>query len=229
MQFLQSVINLFYPVVCPGCGSLLSKEEETICLSCSFLMPKTAYETIPDNPLARMFWGRVPLHAVTACYFFAKKGRVQPLIHELKYRSNREAGLFLGRQIGKSLLEALLFKDVEYIIPVPLHPKKIKSRGYNQSVIIAEGMMEILKIEVISDNLIRIVATKTQTKKSREERWQNVKDIFTVCRPEQLENKHLLLVDDVITTGSTIEACALTLLKIPGVKVSVAAAAFAHQ
>jgi ComF family protein len=190
-------------------------------------MPKTAYETIPDNPVARIFWGRVPLHAASACYFFAKKGRIQPLIHSLKYRSNKGIGLYLGQQLGTSLIEAPLYQDVQLIVPVPLHPKKKHIRGYNQAEVIANGMAKVMKLPVVTDNLIRSVATETQTKKSRDERWQNVKNIFTVTNPSQFTNSHVLLVDDVITTGSTIEACVTTLLEATHLKVSVATVACA--
>lgn len=227
MSLFEDVMDLFYPEVCPACGSLLTKDENTVCLSCSFLMPKTAYETIADNPVARIFWGRVPLHAASACYFFTKKGRVQPLIHALKYRSDADAGLFLGRKMAENMLNAPLFSDVDLLIPVPLHPKRLRQRGYNQSELIAKGMAEVMGKRVVADNLVRMIATSTQTKKSREARWQNVKNIFTVSRPDELKNKHLLLIDDVITTGSTIEACAMSLLEVDGVKVSVATAACA--
>lgn len=226
-ELINNFFSLFYPEVCPSCGNLLNKGEETVCLSCRFLMPRTGYETIPDNPLARMFWGRIRLNAVSACYFFAKKGRVQPLIHELKYKNNRAAGYFLGKEMAKEIKQSTFFEGVDYIVPVPLHPKKIRVRGYNQSEVIASGMREVMKIPIITDNLMRAVATASQTKKSREARWQNVKDIFVLNRPDLFIGKHILLIDDVITTGSTIEACGNALLMTPGIKVSVAAAACA--
>jgi len=161
MNALQGLIGLFFPDVCLACGSLLTRGESSVCLSCNFLMPKTAYETIPDNPVARIFWGRVPLHAASACYFFAKKGRIQPLIHSLKYRSNKGIGLYLGQQLGTSLIEAPLYQDVQLIVPVPLHPKKKHIRGYNQAEVIANGMAKVMKLPVVTDNLIRSVATET--------------------------------------------------------------------
>lgn len=226
-QLYRDLLSLFYPELCPSCSSLLNRDEKTICLSCRFLMPKTGYETVTDNPVARMFWGRVRLNAVSACYFFAKKGRVQPLIHELKYKGNRDAGHFLGVEMAKEIIQSPLYEGVDFIVPVPLHPKKIKIRGYNQSEVIANGMTEVMKAPMNKDVLVRQVATSTQTKKSREARWQNVKDIFVLKETALFEGKHILLIDDVITTGSTIEACANTLLKIKGIKVSVAAAACA--
>ena len=226
-NIFQNLISLFYPEICPACGNLLHTDEKTVCLSCHFLLPKTGYETMADNPVARMFWGRTHLHAVSACYFFAKQGRVQHLIHELKYKRNREAGLFLGREMAVEIAKAPLFAGIDFIVPVPLHPKKIKLRGYNQSEVLAQGMNELLKVIVSTDNLVRAVATSTQTKKSREARWKNVKDIFVLRQPDRFVGKHILLIDDVITTGSTIEACVHALEKADGIKITVASAAFA--
>jgi len=224
---LNDVISLFYPEVCPCCGELLNHTEKTVCMSCHYLLPRTGYERISDNPVARLFYGKVRLHAAMACFFFAKHGRVQPLIHELKYKSNREAGLFLGREIGKAILASDIYKDVSLLVPVPLHPKRERKRGYNQSAILASGIREVTGINISHNNLIRGVATQTQTRKSREERWKNVSDIFSVRKPEAFAGRHLLLIDDVITTGSTIEGCVRVLEPIEGIRISVAAAALA--
>jgi len=224
---LDDFISLLYPEVCAACGQGLYKWEKTVCLRCQHLLPKTGYETDPNNPLAHIFWGRIPFHAVTACYFFSKEGKVQHLVHELKYKGNREAGLFLGLELGKSILDAPLFAAIDFLVPVPLHPKRQHKRGYNQSEIIALGMKETLGVEIITDNLVRAVSTSTQTKKSRQARWENVKDIFVVRRPEQFEGKHILLIDDVITTGSTLEACGNILIKNCTLQLSVATAACA--
>ncbi|HMM12272.1 MAG TPA: phosphoribosyltransferase family protein [Bacteroidales bacterium] len=196
-------------------------------MSCHFLLPKTGFEGHADNPVARLFHGKVRLHAATACYFFAKHGRVQPLIHELKYKSNREAGLFLGREMGKALKASAIYQDVSLLVPVPLHPKRERKRGYNQSEILARGISEVTGISISRNNLVRGVATQTQTKKSREERWKNVRDIFSVRQPEAFSGHHVLLIDDVITTGSTIEGCVKVLEQIDNIRISVAAAAMA--
>ena len=123
-DWLHSILNLFYPRVCAACGESLLKDEETVCLKCRYLLPKTGYENNPENPLAQSFYGRVRFHAVTACFFFAKSGKVQHLIHELKYRGNKEAGVFLGQELGKTIKDAPLFQGIDYLIPVPLHPKR---------------------------------------------------------------------------------------------------------
>ena len=226
-DWLHSILNLFYPRVCAACGESLLKDEETVCLKCRYLLPKTGYELNPDNPLAQTFYGRVKFHAVTACFFFAKSGKVQHLIHELKYKGNKEAGVFLGQQLGETIKDAPLFQGIDYLIPVPLHPKREKQRGYNQSLMIAKGINEVTGIPIGDKYLIRAVNTATQTKKSAEERYKNVKDIFEVRFPEELEGKHVLLVDDVLTTGATLESCAHQLEDISGIIISAATAACA--
>ena len=200
-----------------------------MCTRCRNFLPLTGYEQNEDNPLAQMFYGRVHLKAVTACFFFSKEGKVQHLIHELKYKGNREAGAFLGQELGKRLQEAPLFQGIDYLIPVPLHPKREKERGYNQSMIIAQGIAEVTSINIGVDFLVRSVNTATQTHKSKEERWQNVRNIFELRHAERLEGKYVLLIDDVLTTGATLEACALTLSAVPGITISCATAACASQ
>lgn len=223
--FLNHLINLFYPQVCPACGNLLTYNEETICISCRYLLPKTLYEKNPDNPLSQYFLGQVDFHAVTAEFFFSKTGKVQHLLHQLKYQGNKDAGFFLGQQIGESIKNTELFQNIDYLVPIPLHPKKEYLRGYNQSYIIAQGVEDKTKIPIIKDCLYRKVFTSTQTKKSREERWENVKDIFDIKNDNLLINKHILLIDDVLTTGATLLAAGKVLSKIPNIKISAATAA----
>lgn len=227
--FINSILELFYPSVCAACGASLFQWEQLVCTRCRSFLPKTGYELNEDNPLARLFYGRVRLKAVTACYFFSKEGKVQHLIHELKYKGNSEAGIFLGQELGKSIKDAPLFQGVDYLIPVPLHPKREKERGYNQSMLIAQGIAETTNINIGGDFLVRSVNTSTQTHKSKEERWQNVKDIFELRHADRLEGKNVLLIDDVLTTGATLEACALTLSSVPGITISCATAACAGQ
>ena len=228
-KLLNAVVGLFYPSVCAACGNSLFQWEKTVCTRCRSLLPKTGYELHEGNPLAQLFYGKVRLQAVTACYFFSKEGKVQHLIHELKYKNNPEAGVFLGQQLGKTLREAPLFQGLDYLIPVPLHPKKEKERGYNQSLMIAQGVAEVINVPVGKSFLTRTVNTATQTHKSKEERWQNVKGIFELHQAERLCGKYVLLIDDVLTTGATLEACALTLSKVPGIVISCATAACAGK
>ena len=203
------------------------KGEETVCLSCRYLLPKTHYENNPENPLAQTFWGQVDFHAVTAEYFFSKTGKVQHLLHQLKYQGNKDAGYFLGQQLGESIRNAEPFQGIDYLVPIPLHPKKEHLRGYNQSFVIAQGVEEKTGIPINKGVLIRKVYTSTQTRKSREERWDNVKEIFDVIDAEVFVSKHVLLIDDVLTTGATLMAAGSTLLKVPDIIVSAAAVACA--
>lgn len=227
MKLLKSLINLLFPRVCAACGTLLLEGEDTVCTTCRFLLPKTGYEQHSDNPLAQIFYGQMPFNAVMAEFFFSKTGKVQHLIHGLKYHHCRENGIFLGQEIGKSLLQAPYYQGIDFIVPIPLHPKKEKIRGYNQSHVIAEGISEIMNIPIAEKCLVRRVFTDTQTKKSREDRWQNVKDIFEVKNPEKLKGKHVLLVDDVLTTGATLLSAGKALMQVEGIKISVATAACA--
>ena len=208
LTFLNSILELFYPSVCAACGHSLFHWEQLVCTRCRSFLPKTGYALVEENPLARMFYGRVRLKAVTACFFFSKEGKVQHLIHELKYKGNSDVGVFLGQELGKAIQEAPLFQGIDYLIPVPLHPKREKERGYNQSMMIAQGVSEVTGIPIGDMFLKRSVNTATQTHKSKEERWKNVKDIFVLDHAEKLEGKSVLLIDDVLTTGATLEACA---------------------
>ena len=224
MKLLNHLINLFYPQVCPACGNLLTQGEKTVCFSCRYLLPKTHYENNPDNPLSQMFWGQVDFHAVTAEFFFSKTGKVQHLLHQLKYQGNTDAGFFLGQQLGESIKNAELFQGIDFLVPIPLHPKKEHLRGYNQSYVIAQGVEDKTNIPIAKNCLVRKVFTSTQTKKSRDERWENVKDIFDIVDEDKFRNKHVLLIDDVLTTGATLLAAGRTLSKIQNIKISAATA-----
>ena len=227
MKLLKSLLNLLFPRVCAACGNLLLEGEDTVCTTCRFLLPKTGYENFPDNPLAQMFYGQMPFNAVMAEFFFSKTGKVQHLVHGLKYHHCRENGIFLGQEIGKSLLKAADYQGINFIIPIPLHPKKEKIRGYNQSHVIAEGISQIMNIPIAENCLVRSVFTDTQTRKTRDERYENVKDIFALKNPEKLKGKHVLLVDDVLTTGATLMSAGKALTQVEGIKISVATVACA--
>lgn len=225
LNLLDDFISLFYPKVCYACGNSLYRNEEVICTFCRFHLPKTDFHKRPDNPLAVVFWGRVNLENVSAFYFFSKRGKVQRLMHRFKYKGNQEIGVYLGRLYGLELKQEPAYNSIDMIIPVPLHPNKQRKRGFNQSEKFAEGLAQTLGIGLETKALIRTHASETQTRKSRFNRWENVKEIFQVTDPQKIANKHILLVDDVITTGATIEACAKHLLETEGVKVSVASLA----
>ena len=226
-DWLYSILNLFYPRICAACGEPLLKDEDTVCLKCRYTLPRTGYELNADNPVAQIFYGRVRFHAVTSCFFFSKSGKVQHIVHQLKYKGNKYAGMFLGEQIGESIKNEPLFQGIDYIIPVPLHPKREKQRGYNQSLVIALGIHETTGIAVADKYLVRAIYTTTQTHKTAEERFKNVQNIFEVRFADELKGKHVLLVDDVLTKGATLEACVQALENIPEITISIATAACA--
>ena len=182
---------------------------------------------ISENPVSLQFIGRVPLELATSFCRFDKGGRLQRLLHQLKYKGNREVGHKMGLLFGYDLIQSTQYCKIDAIMPIPLHPKKEKKRGFNQSTEICKGLSEAMNRPLITGNLIRDVHTDSQTRKGRFERWENVSGIFTVKHSVSLEGMHLLLVDDVITTGATLEAAAMPLLRIPGVRVSIATLACA--
>jgi len=191
-------------------------------------LPETGFHMHEDNPVSRIFWGRVNLNAATSFLFFNKGGNVQKLIHSLKYKNKREVGDLLGELFGRSLKNSPHYDDVNIIVPVPLHPKKYRKRGFNQSEFIAAGIARSMHLTTDFKNLIRLVNTDSQTRKSRYNRWENVKGVFAIKESLAFEGRHILLVDDVLTTGATLEACASKILEIKNTKVSMATLAYAQ-
>ncbi len=223
----EDLFSLFFPNLCLGCGQPLVRGEVAVCSICHFHLPKTYFHNDPDNPLNKVFWGRVNLEAVAAYVYFQKGSTVQHLLHQLKYKGKHEIGFHIGKWYGQDLRYAPVFRDVELVVPVPLHPNKLRKRGYNQSRMFAEGLASVMQARLEDKSLYRKVDSKTQTRKARYNRWENVENIFAVKNPEKIQGRHILLVDDVITTGATLEACVQALLEVPGVKVSVATIAYA--
>lgn len=213
--------NLLYPNLCLVCGENLLKNEQQICLSCLTAIPKTNYHLLADNPIEKRFWGKVPVYRGTAFFFFQKGSPFQKLIHALKYKGNKEIGERLGKFAAVDLLDSSDFKSVDIIIPVPLHPTKYKKRGYNQSEWIGKGLSEILEKPQDTSTLIRVKENTTQTKKSVFERYENTEGIFELLDKNTLSGKHVLLVDDVLTTGSTLEACIKALMQSDNIKISI--------
>jgi ComF family protein len=203
------------------------RNENLICTECFVVIPRTNYHYKEDNPVAQLFWGRCVIEKAAAFSYYNKGSRIGNLIHNLKYKGIREIGHELGRIYGLTLKASGFTKDIDLIIPVPLHPTKERIRGFNQSETISMGIAAATLLPVDVKTLARIMASPIQTKRSRYERWTNVEGIFKVTDSQTIIGKHVLLVDDVITTGSTIESCTNELLKIEGVKVSVVALAFA--
>jgi ComF family protein len=203
------------------------RNELVICTECYVLIPRTNFHLKADNPVAQLFWGRCQIEKAAAFSFYTKDSRIRKLIHQLKYKGIKEVGPELGRIYARSLLHSGFFEGIDIIIPVPLHPSKIRKRGFNQSDLISDGISAVSGIPVETGFLIRKTISATQTRKSRYDRWTNVEDIFRVTYEDKLAGRHILLVDDVITTGSTLEACANEILKVEDTKVSVVALAFA--
>lgn len=223
----DSLLGLFYPRLCPACGEVLYHNEDILCLNCMRDFPRTGFHLDPENEMARLFWGRVMIVNAAAFFYYQKGSRFQNLIHEMKYRGQEHLGFLLGRWYGKEL-EHTSFCHADLVHPVPLHTVKLRKRGYNQSEQVGRGLSEALGIPLVTGHIERIVNAGTQTRKTKYERWTNVEGIFRVTKPERLRNKHVLLVDDVITTGSTLEACALSVLALEGTAVSVLTLGFAR-
>jgi ComF family protein len=227
--FIEDFLSLLYPRVCAACGNSLFKHEDIICTYCLYHLPKSNYHLMEESPLDKVFWGRAQLAHTAALYIFQKKSKVQHLIHQLKYKGRMDVGIYLGKLLGAELAKAENFRDVTKVVPVPLHPGKQRKRGYNQSEQIAIGLAKAMNIEMDTTSFVRTINTETQTRKSRFARWENVKEIFEVTAPEKLANQHIILLDDVITTGATLESAAHLLLAIQGVKLSVACIGFARE
>lgn len=226
-ELWNDFINLFYPNICQSCGNYLFKNEVAICSRCLYQIPKTDFHLQKNNPVSILFWGRVRIEYATSYFTFSKGSKFQKLIHKLKYHHKTDIGVELGKHLAYNLRKSEFFDDIDLIIPVPLHPKKQKIRGYNQAKVIADGLAEIMQLDVNCSNLYRSIYTQSQTRKSKLERWENVDNIFKLHARSELEGKHVLLVDDVVTTGSTLEACAQAILKAKGSKVSIATLAYA--
>jgi ComF family protein len=216
---------LVFPRVCPACGNNLYIQENSICTKCLYELPRTNFHLDNDNELARLFWGRVKLEAATSFCYYYKGSKFQNIIHQLKYNGQKHVGYYLGRLFGADLKNTYS-PDIDIIHPVPLHYRKFRIRGYNQSEYIARGISESINRPVVTDILYRTKAAETQTIKSRYDRWENIEGVFKTKNINRAENRHILLVDDVVTTGSTLEACASEILKINNTRVSIAALAF---
>ncbi len=226
---IRDFILLLFPKICAACGKVINKSENTICTYCRIHLPKTDYHLYNDNPVSRLFWGKTDIFASTAYYYFRKGSRVQQLIHKLKYLGQSNIGITIGKFMGADLVKETVFNSIDCIIPVPLHPLKLRKRGYNQSDYIGMGLAESMGKPCITNNLYRAISNASQTRKSQWDRFQNVEGIFRLKAPAELKNKHVLLTDDVVTTGSTLVACSEALHTVPGIKVSVAAIACAIQ
>jgi ComF family protein len=220
-EIKHAFLHLLFPHICTGCGSDNLGKDNLLCIRCLESLPATNFEWFDDNPVEKIFTGRLPLICGSAGFYFNKGSVIQHLLHQLKYKGNKDIGWLLGKFLGEQLLRSGRFQ-VDAVIPLPLFPAKEKRRGYNQALIICQGMAEELKLPVLDNVIIRPEHTETQTKKGRIERWKNIEGKFFLAKPELIENKHILLVDDVITTGATLEACGNELLKAANCTLSIA-------
>ena len=227
MSIFKDFISIFYPELCASCGNALTTAEDTLCLDCIFSLPETNFHLHRDNQLEKLFWGKVKIDSAVSMYYYSKGGKIQNLIHKMKYSGYKEIAYYFGKEYGNILIKQDEFKNIDFIIPVPLHKSKMKKRGYNQSEYFAKGLSGLMKIPYNACSLIAMSQSQSQTHKKRYERWQNVKEIFDLTNSDLFTNKHVLLVDDIITTGSTIESCMNVLSEVEGIRMSVASIAFA--
>ncbi len=228
LDYFNDLFCLFFPELCAACGRNLYRNEKIICTNCLYHLPYTNFHRDPQNKMARQLWGRFPFEQAIAFVYFRKGNRVQNLMHQLKYNNRPEVGIRMGELYAWQLMRSDGWKKAELIIPIPLHPLKRKKRGYNQSEQISRGMSSVLNLPLSTQNLVRIENTETQTRKSRYARYENLKDAFMIKDASELVQKHIILVDDVMTTGATVEACSIELLKIEGLKVSICTIAYAE-
>lgn len=225
----SSLVNLFFPKTCYACDAILIDNETDICVGCRHELPLTNYHFERPETVKKIFYGRVHLDAATALFYFHKSGRVQNLLHHLKYKGKEDIGRLFGNWLGAEILESPYFSSIDVVIPVPIHSKKLKQRGYNQVALFAQQIAKILNASYVEDVLLKSINTKTQVFQSREARFQSVAHSFYAQNLSMVENKHILLVDDVITTGATIEACALVLNAANKSRLSIATIAITHS
>ena len=220
-MWIRDLISLLFPRYCKVCKKRLTHSEKHLCISCLLDLPRTHYEEKPNNLLMQHFMEWPEVERATAYFYYYKEGEFSSLIHHLKYYDHPEVGSYLGRLAATELKTSGFFEGIDLIIPVPLSRKRYRQRGYNQSDYIAQGISEATEIPVITNCMERIIDTDTQTRKGKEERWKNAQNIFSITNRDILKGKHILLIDDVCTTGATLHACASTLLTIPGVRISI--------
>lgn len=222
---ITDLIHLFFPHICAGCGSDVIDIDHQLCLHCIAELPYTNFFQQPGNPVEKNFYGRLNVFNAGSGYFFTKDSLIASLIYELKYKGNKSIGFYMGSLLGNMLANSR-FNDIDIIIPLPLNARRLKKRGYNQSALLCEGIASAWSKPIVTNAVMRKVNTETQTHRGRVTRWANMDGVFAVAEPDVIENKHVLLVDDVVTTGASLEACGSEILKVPGTALSIATLAY---
>lgn len=222
-----SAVDIFFPKRCVLCGSILPKGATGICLHCSMKLPFTGLHGQEGSKMERLFWGKLPLGKVSSYCYYRKGDTFCQVLHQLKYYGRKDLGISFGRQMAAELIPYGFFQGVDVLIPIPLHPQKERVRGYNQSYCLAQGVSEVTGIPIDHQSVVRLHFTDTQTHKSADERWINVSNVFSLTCPERFTNRHILLIDDVLTTGATLTACADTFRSVKGIHISILTLAWA--
>jgi ComF family protein len=228
-EAIDSFSHIFFPHICIGCGSDLISNNQLLCIHCINKLPATHFELYANNPVEKIFWGRAAISSASAEYYFTKNSILQQILHQFKYKGKKDIGIYLGRMLGETLYQSNRFTNLDALVPLPLFASKEKRRGYNQAAVLAEGISLVMKLPVLNDCIERTTATETQTQKNRMERWQNISGKFKLKNKEAVVGKHILLVDDVITTGATLDACANEFLLEENIHVSIATLAYAQS
>jgi ComF family protein len=227
-NYKEALLHMLFPSLCFGCEENNVSVEEMICMQCRFSLPFTSFEKIRNNTVEKLFWGRVPLRFASSTFYFTERSSIQNIIHHIKYRDEKELGIFMGEMMGEKLANLFAEQQIDCCIPMPLHPKKEKKRGYNQASLLCEGIQNITGIPYMEYAIERNVHTSTQTRKTRMERWENVSSVFEVNDPSVIKKKNIAIIDDVITTGASTEACAQELMQQGAQSVSVASLAYTN-
>ena len=228
-QAAGDLLHLFYPHICAGCGDSLPSSSQHLCMDCLLELPETNFQHITGNPVEKIFYGRIKIRSAFASYYFSKNSPLQQIIHAFKYQQNKEVCYQMGVLMGQHIKASSILNDIDLIIPMPIHRDREQKRGYNQADILAEGISGVTGIAFRTDLVIRKKSTATQTHKGRGERWKNVQSVFEITDHQSIQNKHILLVDDVITTGATVDACGEMILKAQPSSLGIAALAWASE
>ena len=227
MKWISDLLDIIFPRYCAVCGETLSHTEEHICLNCLYQMPRI--EKARKQEIEKLFWGTIPVERATSFMYYRKGSPYNNLLHQIKYKAHPETATYIAAMAAAELFEEGFFDGIDIIVPLPLSRKKERLRGYNQSDYIAKGLSQKSGIPIIRNAIQRTVANETQTHKNRDERWKNVEGIFAVTKPEELQGKHILLVDDVLTTGATIASCAKCICTLPDTKISLFTLAYSYN